>query len=279
MQEQIAAGIVLYNPDEKRFRKNLNAIEPQVQRIFLADNGSQNIAEIERILREYPKCQLIRNEKNLGIAAALNQIFRQAESEGFQWVLTLDDDSVCDCDMVQKMIPYMEWPDIGIICPTAVDDKMDHEKGKEPEQYSYVDDCITAGSLTSVQAWEKAGCFDEKMFIDFVDIEFCKRLRLAEYQICRVNQTSVHQEYGNIDGSFSVFGKKFYKFQYSPLRIYYSVRNQIYYMKKHRKNLNIMAQLMFLTGYIGKRIFFEGRRKESIKAICRGICDGIKMEV
>lgn len=278
MTNDIAAGIVLYNPEIKRLRQNLDAVSSQVSEIFLVDNASENIAEIETLLTGYSKCRLIKNNKNNGIAQGLNQLMANAGQAGYQWVLTLDDDSVCDSDLVAGLSAYTNLDKAGIICPLATDDRIELVKTDSMQrEYTEVRDCITAGSLTNVSVWSEIGGFDEKMFIDFVDIEYCTRIREYGYKIWRISGTYVHQRYGNIKGSFHLLGKKFYLFDYSPVRVYYSVRNQIYYMKKHRSQISICHQLIYLIGYIGKRIVFEGNRVESLISVYRGIRDGIRM--
>lgn len=278
MINEIASGIVLYNPEIERLRQNLDAVSSQVSEIFLVDNASENITEIEALLTDYPKCRLIKNTKNSGIARGLNQIMASARQVGYRWVLTLDDDSICDSDLVARLSLYTSLDKAGIICPLAVDDRIESVKTNPLQrEYMEVRDCITAGSLTNVSVWSETGGFDEKMFIDFVDIEYCTRIREYGYKIWRISGTYVHQRYGNIKGSFQLFGKKFYLFDYSPVRVYYSVRNQIYFMKKHRSQISICHQLIYLIGYIGKRIVFEGNRVESLISVCRGIRDGIRM--
>lgn len=38
----ICAGIVTYNPDIQLLKQNIQSIQPQVQSIFIYDNGSSN---------------------------------------------------------------------------------------------------------------------------------------------------------------------------------------------------------------------------------------------
>lgn len=275
----IAAGIVLFNPDIGRLKQNLDAVCPQVTEIILVDNGSQNIIQIQTLLKDYKTCMLIRNSENGGIAKALNQMMAKAERKGYDWVLTLDDDSVCEPDMIEKLSRCLTRENAGIICPVAVDDKMAEKAVQPVKKTEAVRDCITAGSLTNVAAWSRVGGFDEKMFIDFVDIEFCTRLRSQGYQIIQVGDTFIHQQYGNIKGSFRLLGRTYYLFGYSPMRIYYSVRNQIYYMKKHYSRISVPGQLFYLLGYIGKRLVFENSRRKSFVAIIKGVRDGIKMHI
>ena len=96
MREDIAAGIVLFNPNLERLEQNLKAVSGQVLKIFLIDNGSENIHGIQQLLQEYSVCRLLRNEINKGVAVALNQLMKEAENNGYTWLLTLDDDSVCE---------------------------------------------------------------------------------------------------------------------------------------------------------------------------------------
>lgn len=278
-KECIAAGIVLYQPNIARLRENLDAICGQVSRVYLVDNASDNLEQVQTLLAEYTNCILIKKESNTGIAAALNTLMEAAGSDGYLWTLTLDDDSVCDENLVSRLAMYTDREKTGIVCAEACDDKIGSPSGNlaAKGEVREVEHCITAGSLTNFSVWRQVGGFDEKMFIDFVDVEYCTRLKRAGFQILQANGVFVHQEYGSISGSFSIFGKKFYLYNYSPVRVYYSVRNQIYYMRKHRGYISLRRWQLFLLGYIGKRLFFEQDRWESMKAVVRGVKDGKKM--
>lgn len=71
----IIAGIVLFNPEISRLKKNISTITNQVEKIVLFDNGSSNIEEIKEVALGNSKLILIQSKKNIGIAAALNRIF------------------------------------------------------------------------------------------------------------------------------------------------------------------------------------------------------------
>ena len=55
------AGIVLYNPDLGRLKENIESICKQVDKVILIDNGSDNIREIEDLIKEYLNCILLNN--------------------------------------------------------------------------------------------------------------------------------------------------------------------------------------------------------------------------
>lgn len=57
---------------------------------------------------------------------------------------------------------------------------------KEPVE-EFIDFCITSASCTNLAVWKEVGGFDERLFIDLVDNEFCKRLIVSGYKILRLN--------------------------------------------------------------------------------------------
>ena len=103
-RSNVAAGIVTYNPDAQRLAENIAAIRPQVDRVILVDNGSNNAAERLRPFSDAADIQIIFNDQNAGIAAALNQIMRAAEAGGYHWCVTLDQDSVSPDGMVDAYL-------------------------------------------------------------------------------------------------------------------------------------------------------------------------------
>lgn len=305
--QKIACGIVLYKPDMKRLKLTIASVCDQVSGVIFVDNGSGQdcVCQIRKLLSE--GCGkntddiLIENHENRGIAAALNQIMVQAERMGYSYVLTLDDDSRCDAELVRVLKHCLRYPKAGIVCPDAVQDDEPHDLEEEANaddhaagfdaccekshmnglhhHVSLVEDCITAGSLVSVKAWRASGGFDEKMFIDFVDMDFCATLREHGFRIYHVSNTAVHQRYGSVSKTFRICGKEFYLFNYSPARIYYSVRNQIYFIRKHRgrHSIRVLDRLLFLFGYIGKHLVFENNRAACAKAMLQGCKEGAVM--
>ena len=84
----IAAGIVLYNPDIERLKKCFDSLKQQVSKIFVFDNS-----EIQHVIQDKSVVYLS-EDKNRGIAYALNCIMLEAQKNGFDWVVTMDQDSV-----------------------------------------------------------------------------------------------------------------------------------------------------------------------------------------
>lgn len=276
---KICAGIVSYNPDLLVIEKNLIAIYPQVDKVFLVDNGSLNIKDLERIFSEFNNIEIIRNEENKGIAFALNQLCSYAYKQKFDCIITLDQDSLCSQNFVKELIVYYN-DSIGIVCP-RIDFIYDDNycvSTTSPEGQK-ITACITSGSLTSLLAWKKCSGFDNWMFIDHVDDDFCMRLKLAGFYIVRANKAILYQRAGEMDYRRFPFGKRIRLFGYSPFRVYYITRNTLYYIKKYRKNVNILKECVKFI-YCSFRMFiFEKNRFKVIPSFIKGFRDGLLKRV
>ena len=86
---ETVAGVVFYNPDIERLKKNITAVAPQVDEVVV-DNSSSNIKDVQQLLCLYDNVTVPNNKRNMGIAKALNQLFEYARIHSYEWVLTLD---------------------------------------------------------------------------------------------------------------------------------------------------------------------------------------------
>lgn len=274
----VAAGIVLYNPEWGRLKENINSVFPQVDMLVLVDNGSDNICEVESYCTKYPEqIVLIKNNKNEGIAKALNQIIEFCSKKGAEWVLTLDQDSVCSDNFIKQMLPYTRRDNIGIICP-AVCDRNDKYGKKYNSEIDYVPLCITSGSLINTEIWERIGGYDEKMFIDMVDFEYCMRLKKEGFVIVRVNSACLLHECGRLK-VVKIGGRFIQVYNHSPLRCFYYARNIVYCHRKLPDVFSAMQMRKMLFEKFVKVIVFEENKKDKVSNIISGIQAGKRMKI
>ena len=106
--EKIYAGIVTFNPDIERLKENVCAICIQVPEVVIFDNGSSNFADIQECISVFHNAILIHSDENIGIAAALNRLMQWGSNNNYDWMLSLDQDSVCDASYVNKMKQYLD---------------------------------------------------------------------------------------------------------------------------------------------------------------------------
>jgi len=270
----IMAGIVLYNPEPERLALNLGAIEAQVERILCVDNNSQNLPEIQPILDRYPHLTLIRNSANRGIAAALNQLMGQAEAEQIEWVLTLDQDSICPDNIIEEYEKRISVDRVAMLTMGIYDTNL---QKKEQTTEEFVRRCITSGCYTKTSVWREVGGFDEDFFIDYVDFEYCAKLMEAGYRIFRVGSVCLRHAVGN-SHTIRLFGYKICRvYNHNPQRNYYLTRNALYYAFLHQKE----AETFQVRRGILKRniltVVFEKDRLKKLKAILKGRRDSRKM--
>ena len=119
----ISAGIVLFHPDINRFKENISAVIVQWAHVYLVDNGSNNIDEVKKLLNQYnhSKVSVLCNMENQGISKALNQLASEAQKGGFDWILTLDQDSVAPSNIIEEFEKYTNNLNTGMLCPVICD--------------------------------------------------------------------------------------------------------------------------------------------------------------
>lgn len=271
---QSLAGIVLYQPDTKKLKRNIDAIIQQVAAVIIVDNASSNRIEIDELLKKYDRIVYIRNAENAGIAKALNQIVDKADEMGAEWVVTLDQDSECKSGIVKAYEDVLsKYENVGIVTSVFEDRnaKLDHNAEGDSQEVSF---CITSASFTNVKAIKKVGGFDEKMFIDMVDYDICYALRRQGYHIIRVNTVGFVHEVGE-SREIRFLGEKIIVFNHSALRKYYWVRNSVYLTRKYgldkRKSKKRIRRRMIET------FLFEKNKIKKLKAMFKGLKDGKKM--
>lgn len=271
----ILAGITLFNPNIEGLKRNIKAIIGQVDKLICVDNGTQNIDEIEvEITKLFPDVYFIKNGKNLGIATALNQMFQFAEVEGFDWVLTLDQDSVCPKNIISEYRVHCDIPNLGSLCP-IIDDRNYENKDVIDGEVTFVDKCITSASMTPVSVWKAVNGFLDELFIDFVDHDFSAKLIENNYKIVRVNGVFLEHEIGKGE-THNFFGKEITVLNHSSFRKYYMARNWIYYMKAHKAVINYKLEVVKYLFFFIKTLLFEENKKDKLKEMYKGFCDSYK---
>ena len=271
----ILAGITLFNPDVARLEENISSIYGQVDRVICVDNGSDNIKSIEDcVLKNWKNITIIKNGKNEGIAKALNQMFEFAIEQQYEYVLTLDQDSVCPDNIIEEYNKYLDEHKLGSLCPQCVDRNFKSELNNE--DVIEVDKCITSASLVPVSAWNDVGGFNDELFIDFVDHDFCAKLKEHGYRILQIGSVKLSHELGK-GKNYSILGVKFTALNHSAMRKYYMVRNWIYYMNEHKDIINLKAEKKSYRLFFLKTLIFEDDKLKKMKHMLKVIRDCIKL--
>lgn len=267
-QNKIAAVITLYNPDEK-VNLRVESILPFVEKLYLIDNSDKSN---ENLLSNYlsnSKIEYIFNNDNLGIAASMNIAIEKALERDYNYLLTMDQDSQFENDSLEKLISSIK-PDnsIAIYSPFHKNKYFTNPPTQDMEEIS---DVMTSGNILSLHSVKQVGKFREDYFIDYVDIEFCLRLRKNGFKILRVNHSILmHNEADLIKKSF--FGKDIYPPNHKPFRWYYKIRNYLYLRDEYQKDFPdyFINEKRNIRNNIIKLILFEPCKFSKLKYIVKG---------
>lgn len=274
IDNSVVAGIVLYNPNLTRLFDNINSCLSQVKHIVLIDNNSRNIDKVISKYSNNPSITIIKNSKNLGIAHGLNQIMGYAQENGYDYFLTLDQDSVMEDSYISLM--FKEAKSISnwaVLSPRIKDVNLPSQSKKSGiEEIQNAKEVISSGCLIRLCAAEAIQGFDDKLFIDYVDTDFNQRILLAGYKIIRVQDAVLHHELG-YSQYHKLFGYLILVDNHNAFRRYYITRNRLYYSYKYNGKSGYYKEKIkvFCSGI--KILLYEDDKTEKIRAIMRGMRD------
>lgn len=227
---KLAVVVVLYNPDNE-VQKNIQSYANSVDAVYAVDNSSED----NRAKFSQDKIIYIPNLENKGIAYALNVGAKRAIEDGYEWLLTMDQDSCFNDAGVDEMKLFIldskngkngyDYNKIGLITPFH---RTIFNENEKPEGIDSPAVVMTSGNIINLNAYQKIGGFKDWMFIDAVDFDYCLNLRDHEYDIWRLTHIELKHNLGNV--VFKDIGHKhMYSLNHSAVRRYYIVRNRHYF--------------------------------------------------
>lgn len=251
---KICSVTVWYNPDDDCV-KNILSYNSSVEKCYIVDNSeSDNSSKAKKICNAV----YIPFFNNLGIAKALNVGCEFAISDGFEWCMTMDQDSYFDNFSVSQYIGQVSEVSnknlasfSPIITPKINTTSFlgDIRRFFYPLKNSVLtsneslERCITSGNIINLKIWDEIGKFNEDLFIDEVDHEFCYRLKEHNYEIIKINTITMYHQLGN--ARRTVLPQRC---PHSGIRLYYIFRN-ILYVKRWHPNFS-----KYYTGLMSKYI-------------------------
>jgi rhamnosyltransferase len=135
---------------------------------------------------------------------------------------------------------------------------------------------MNSGALIKVKAWELVGGYDEVLFVDWTDHEFCLRITGKGYKIKQVTSEVTSHAVGKIT-RHRFFGRMATVWNHCAGRKYYLIRNLVYIELKYGKNAGIAHPLKSIISTLAKIWIWEDDKWNKTVAVFRGIKDGIKL--
>jgi rhamnosyltransferase len=136
---------------------------------------------------------------------------------------------------------------------------------------------ITSGSLVKTAVFERAGFFDESLFIDSVDHDFCLRCRAHGMLVIEGREQIMEHSIGAAT-EHRFLGRRIPCTNHSPLRRYYITRNTLEVSRRYlfRDFLwTAFGLYYFLAGNI-LILLFEADRAAKLRAMAEGTADFLR---
>ncbi len=298
---EVVAITVTFHPEVATFEPLLNCLLAQVSRVIVVDNtpGDEN-PFLDALLAAQgtpERCQLVRLRENLGIARAINVGLDIALATGADFILLSDQDSLPSDDMVANLFrAYTDLSALGVrvgaVGPTFTDLHTaqtypfqaqlpghffyGHKAPTTDEPHIEALTLITSGTLIPADAIRNIGLMREDFFIDHVDIEWCHRARWKGYRLFGSGWATMYQRMG--EARLRVWYLRWrYESAYSPLRIYYRLRNFVALWKLDFVSWRWKVRsTWYWLGIVYAHTFFSSQNKlKNFACAVRGVWHGL----
>jgi rhamnosyltransferase len=232
---KIYAVIVVYLPDLATLSAALAAVAPQVTKVLLLANDG-----VRPALVLPTNAELCIQERNLGLGAAYNLAAAWARANGATHLLLLDQDSVpaqdmaailagvfCGTSRIAAAGPLWRDPRTGKMSHFVRFTRWSATEGRATNHAIVpVDFLISSGTLISLEAIDRIGPFDELLFIEHVDTDWCLRARAMGYMLVGIAAARLDHSFGEATLTEPLVGGRRF-FSYPAELTYYLVRNSI----------------------------------------------------
>ena len=277
---KILAIVVTYYPEKDLLISNINAFLDDVDRVLVWENTP---------CEEKCKYRFIEHEKvnycgdgNNSISRALNYAWRYAKENDYNYILTMDQDSIlynfkamknyAINHLYEKIIigPYLETYNT-VLHPSISNKSSCAVK---------VESLITSGTLIYVEVLDVVNGYDDNLVIDGIDTDLCLRSNLHSIYSYQIPNCSLIQRFGEPKiGHF--MGKRHLYSSYSPVRLMGILRSHIYLMRKY-KSMSFEMRKYIIQHYIINKLFeiilFEDHKVAKVSAMLNGIYQGFRIK-
>lgn len=274
MVNRILAVVVTYFPEKELLKKNISAYIDDVDNILIWENTPNDKKQQFRYIKN-EKIKYCGDGIN-SISHALNYAWRYAQTNGYDYLLTMDQDSVFEDfqSYLNMTVNSVNTPE-GIWGPTIVSGK---GMGRKDTDEDYVEiksplGLMTSGLLLSVPLISLIGGWNEFFKIDCIDHEFCFRAKRKSVHMYIFNTILNH----NLGYPHEVhfMGHHNRLLNYSAQRYYSIYRSYMCLIRLYpdEKYLKEFYKCYWL-GSIKWIFFFERHRFQKLYFIFKGVLSG-----
>ena len=284
----VCAVMVTYNPDTS-LEQNIRALLPQVGRLIIVDNESGPpahafIAETAASLG----VEVVWSEKNTGIAGGLNAGIERAHGSGnFAWIAAFDQDSLVPANYVAAILEaYLSCPFqdqvavVGGSYSNPVYERCGEWIATQNEAgFHEIKTVMTSGTFLKVSALGACGGFDESLFMDYVDHDFCLRARRNGFRVIQAEGAVLAHQLGS-PTFHHLLGKRFLSSNHSPARRYHNARNRTLLYRRFlwSETAWVLKDIFGWMREMTKVALVERNRREKFAGAWKGFWEAMKGE-
>ncbi|OCB78712.1 hypothetical protein [Flavobacterium crassostreae] len=232
----IAACVIVYHPNQEELQ-NLSTYASKVNKVYVYDNTEASACAFLRD-QNNPKMVYYSDLENKGLSVRLNQACQQALADGFDFLLTMDQDSsFITANLDRYFEDITNFPNketVGLFNLQYSDKNLVVDPREVLSQE--VPTVITSGSVINLKNYTQIGGFDENLFIDGVDFDYCLAALKNGFKCIEFKNNYFKHRIGNKIKRRSF--KTLYlvskeKHLHAPIRLYYMIRNALYLEQKY----------------------------------------------
>jgi len=270
MNDQVDLAIIIVSWNCRKYLKScLKSIfqskKDSSVEIFVVDNNSSD-GTVEMVKKEFPKVQLIANNFNAGFAKANNQALKIAKGK---YLLLLNPDTEVKADTLTKAVAYLnDHPKAGIMGCKILNPNgslqnsvrrfpnlssqilillkfhnffpdLEPLKKYFAKDFNYhkeqeADQIMGAFFMIRKECLDEIGLFDEKFWLWFEEVDFCKRVKDKGWKVLYTPELEIiHAQ-----------GKSFAQIKAVKEQIIFN-RSLLYYFRKHFSPIEYLILLLF----------------------------------
>ena len=290
----IPAVVVTFHPDP-RWPERLDALRREHPIVLVVDNSIDPAARtaVATSVAARPGVRLLSLPDNPGIGAALNLAFATLAAEGRARAVAYDQDSTPAPGFSAALAATAAAvPAAAVIGANWTDPRrpgrpalflrpgppfgLGFRRVPASRDLCGLLCVITSGSLFDLAAWRALGGFDEGLFLDLVDTDFCLRARRAGRDIAASAAAQLEHHRGE-KKPVRLLGREFHPAHTPPFRLRCLSRNRVLLLRKLR--LRPVSWTLYEFAYsvklLADTLLFENRKAARIFAMLRGTGEGL----
>lgn len=261
---KITAVVVTFNRLEL-LKQGIECLRKQqkLTGIIVVNNGSTDGT------REWLNAQpglLVVHQDNVGGSGGFYTGIERAYSEGADWIWCMDDDVFPRPDCLDRLLPYTDRPEVGILSPRRLLEgkvfthEFQHFNFTNPvgslhgcklakQQVNQATEIVGAdfeGPFISRRVVEKIGLPNRELFIFCDDTDYCLRAHLAGFKLLYIPEALMDKHKFFSDDTWTSRNRK------KKWKRYYQVRNEAYLNHHYGRNFGVRYLRSFIgvAGYI-----------------------------